>query len=100
MFHIFSQSPFLFKTSVFSQRAVPMRLGAFHPCPHTTVSWSPMVGSMRQFIIQLHKHVLQDRLNIPYREYDLTIKETFALTHALPFLTRHTLRKKKLLFFP
>ncbi len=30
----------------------PVRLLALHPCPHATVSWSPMVGGMRQYINQ------------------------------------------------
>ena len=33
----------------FSQCAVPARLLALHPCPHATVSWSPMVGGTQQY---------------------------------------------------
>ncbi len=34
----------------FSQCAVPARLGALHPCPHATVTWSPWEGGTRQYI--------------------------------------------------
>ncbi len=39
-----------------------MRLGALHPCPHATVTWSPWVGGTRQYmsdIVYIKCHILE-----------------------------------------
>ncbi len=38
---------------IFSQRAILACLGAFHPCPHATVTWSPWVGGTRQYFVYI-----------------------------------------------
>ncbi len=41
----------------FSQRPVPARLLAPHPCPHATVAWSPLVGGTRQYVMYTNLNV-------------------------------------------